>query len=531
MSLKQILGCALEHGSRILLRFMSDGLSRVLRRPGSLVVGIALSVGIYLFLPGAIVVPYESLAQTTACDQCQTNFSKALQAIENTSCARPTFEEGLQCLNALNKAQSDATDVFLSCSKSCKLPGGMAQNPNLNPTPLPGPANPGTVTPAMPEVPLPQPVSPSPMTGPSPNNPTPNPPSGGNPPAENSNLVPLPSISAPNPPSSGNPVVTIPPQPNLTSLPPESPVDHFTVAIPNGTVTALPLDTNRLPNGTLLRIAAGVEVLLGSEVKAIPHQLGLLKILFPALEHVPEIPDEVYEKVGDEIILRGFKNGETAGVLSSCSSATTCKSVAVPKDPLVAFPSIKVQGLITPEIAKLFQDAMVNDASLAFFASSFLSQLGAVHDAVVKGNDVSSSLLMLGITGGGLRDLYQQQAATYRALRAALVSVGIQDFQLQKEGFSAFLDDFKLNGFSADELAFLSQLGLTPDAIALMRDAVLAIDPSDGPTSFFSLLDGLAQIDEGIAADLGATPEPTTLLLWGTTMAGLGLAARWRRRH
>jgi MYXO-CTERM domain-containing protein len=26
-------------------------------------------------------------------------------------------------------------------------------------------------------------------------------------------------------------------------------------------------------------------------------------------------------------------------------------------------------------------------------------------------------------------------------------------------------------------------------------------------------------------------PEPTTLLLWGTTMAGLGLAARWRRRR
>jgi hypothetical protein len=26
-------------------------------------------------------------------------------------------------------------------------------------------------------------------------------------------------------------------------------------------------------------------------------------------------------------------------------------------------------------------------------------------------------------------------------------------------------------------------------------------------------------------------PEPTTLLLWGTSMAGLGLAARWRRRR
>jgi len=33
-----------------------------------------------------------------------------------------------------------------------------------------------------------------------------------------------------------------------------------------------------------------------------------------------------------------------------------------------------------------------------------------------------------------------------------------------------------------------------------------------------------------MGADIGAIPEPTTLLLFGTTMAGLGLAARWRKR-
>jgi hypothetical protein len=31
--------------------------------------------------------------------------------------------------------------------------------------------------------------------------------------------------------------------------------------------------------------------------------------------------------------------------------------------------------------------------------------------------------------------------------------------------------------------------------------------------------------------DALVTPEPTTLLLWGTSMAGLGLASRWRRRR
>jgi MYXO-CTERM domain-containing protein len=37
----------------------------------------------------------------------------------------------------------------------------------------------------------------------------------------------------------------------------------------------------------------------------------------------------------------------------------------------------------------------------------------------------------------------------------------------------------------------------------------------------------------GISLEVTAhvVPEPTTLLLWGTTMAGLGLAARWRRRR
>jgi MYXO-CTERM domain-containing protein len=34
-----------------------------------------------------------------------------------------------------------------------------------------------------------------------------------------------------------------------------------------------------------------------------------------------------------------------------------------------------------------------------------------------------------------------------------------------------------------------------------------------------------------IRSQLEPVAEPTTLLLWGTTMAGLGLAARWRRRR
>ena len=42
---------------------------------------------------------------------------------------------------------------------------------------------------------------------------------------------------------------------------------------------------------------------------------------------------------------------------------------------------------------------------------------------------------------------------------------------------------------------------------------------------------GLVDLTVTGRSDLEAVPEPATLLLFGTTMTGLGLAARWRRRR
>jgi hypothetical protein len=42
---------------------------------------------------------------------------------------------------------------------------------------------------------------------------------------------------------------------------------------------------------------------------------------------------------------------------------------------------------------------------------------------------------------------------------------------------------------------------------------------------------GAIVMDDFLFSEPAATPEPTTLLLFGTTMTGLGLAARWRRRR
>jgi hypothetical protein len=56
--------------------------------------------------------------------------------------------------------------------------------------------------------------------------------------------------------------------------------------------------------------------------------------------------------------------------------------------------------------------------------------------------------------------------------------------------------------------------------------ATLTLDKFDfGPRLF----GGEKWLYDGIRYELSPTPEPTTLLLFGTTMAGLGLA-RWRRR-
>jgi len=69
---------------------------------------------------------------------------------------------------------------------------------------------------------------------------------------------------------------------------------------------------------------------------------------------------------------------------------------------------------------------------------------------------------------------------------------------------------------------------------------VTGIDPSANldPGNVTAFITGLTFIGDGdftgtmtpIIEDLAATPEPAALLLWGSTMGGLGLTARRRRR-
>jgi hypothetical protein len=110
-----------------------------------------------------------------------------------------------------------------------------------------------------------------------------------------------------------------------------------------------------------------------------------------------------------------------------------------------------------------------------------------------------------------------------------LKSAGVQDIPVKAEDIRAFAQKLQTTGFPPEELVILSDLGLTPNDIADLQAQLLALDPSTYPTSLFSALNDLGQLDSAEADALGAVPEPATVLLWATTMAGLGLA-RWRRR-
>jgi hypothetical protein len=114
----------------------------------------------------------------------------------------------------------------------------------------------------------------------------------------------------------------------------------------------------------------------------------------------------------------------------------------------------------------------------------------------------------------------------------------LADFKLYKDlPLSNFTtSDFRDTG--PGTLVFsMAELIIDPGATAIIPLGGVAYSTYDlatvGSITIEDLSDGTSQVypvPQGHGQDV-PVPEPTTLLLWGTILAGAGLSARWRRRR
>jgi len=98
-------------------------------------------------------------------------------------------------------------------------------------------------------------------------------------------------------------------------------------------------------------------------------------------------------------------------------------------------------------------------------------------------------------------------------------------------------------GFRTTFFTFSSDPTQTIPSLQPLQNALLGLGlgiPEDGSVqnltgSFRDALGNVAalpfDISVSVQSDLEPIPEPATLLLFGTTMVGLGIATRWRRRR
>jgi hypothetical protein len=159
---------------------------------------------------------------------------------------------------------------------------------------------------------------------------------------------------------------------------------------------------------------------------------------------------------------------------------------------------------------------------------------GAASISFIELSEEGSTILLLTSGLGSFTASVGSESATVTVGTATATSVPLLSIGLTDSGgisdlisARAFISGTTLTG--AYQVSFESD---TEGALTAPPGVVTTLIPEMGlPQVVFSGSLPLVGVDLTITAlsDLEPVPEPTTLLLFGTTIASMGLLARWRR--